>query len=130
VITECNEKRKRGELKTFKAAVECSNPKVYAAWKEASDPNLDLLNVLLAARLVGAENVDRGRITEAEYQLQLAELNASPDMLIFHGEDEGGRPIRLLQHYSQLSVLLCAVPREKDTEPKIGFVLHRRLKEL
>jgi hypothetical protein len=53
-----------------------------------------------------------------------------PDMLIFHGEDEGGRPIRLLQHYSQLSVLLCAVPREKDTEPKIGFVLHRRLKEL
>jgi predicted RNA-binding Zn ribbon-like protein len=36
----------------------------------------DLLNVLLAARLVGAENVDRGRITEAEYQLQLAELNA------------------------------------------------------
>jgi len=32
--------------------------------------------VLLAARLVGAENVDRGRITEAEYHLQLAELNA------------------------------------------------------
>jgi hypothetical protein len=24
---------------------------------------------------VGAENVDRGKITEAEYQLQLAELN-------------------------------------------------------
>jgi hypothetical protein len=47
-----------------------------------------------------------------------------PDMLIFHGEDEGGRPIRLLQHYSQLSVLLCAVPREKDTEPKVsGFVI-------
>jgi hypothetical protein len=61
-ITECNEKRKRGELKTFKAVVECSNPKVYAAWKEAGDPNLDLLNVLLAARLVGAENVDSGRI--------------------------------------------------------------------
>jgi hypothetical protein len=75
-IAECNEKRKRGELKTFKAAVECSNPKVYAAWKEAGDQNLDLLNVLLAARLVGAENVDRGRITESEYQLQLAELNA------------------------------------------------------
>jgi hypothetical protein len=75
-IAECNEKQKRGELKTFKAAVECSNPKIHAAWKQAGDPNLDLLNVLLAARLVGAENVDRGRITEAEYQLQLAELNA------------------------------------------------------
>lgn len=74
-IAECNEKRKRGELKSFKASVECANPRIYAAWKEANDPNLDLANVLLAARLVGAENVDRGRITEAEYQLQLAELN-------------------------------------------------------
>jgi hypothetical protein len=75
-MTECSEKRRRGELKSFKASVECSNPKIYAAWKEANDQNLDLLNVLLAARLVGAENVDRGKITEAEYQLQLAELNA------------------------------------------------------
>jgi hypothetical protein len=74
-IAECNERRRRGELKSFKAFVECSNPKIYAAWKEANDQNLDLLNVLLAARLVGAENVDRGKITEAEYQLQLAELN-------------------------------------------------------
>ena len=75
-VAECKDKHKRGELKSLKATVECSNPKVYAAWKEAGEPNLDLLNVLLAARLVGAENVDRGRITEAEYQLQLAELNA------------------------------------------------------
>lgn len=75
-ILECSEKRKRGELKSFKASVECSNPKIYAAWKEVGDPNMDLLNLWLAARLVGAENVDKGKITEAEYQLQLAELNS------------------------------------------------------
>jgi hypothetical protein len=75
-VLECNEKRKRGELKSFKASVECSNPKIYAAWKEVGDPNMDLLNLWLAARLVGAENVDKGKITEAEYQLQLAELNS------------------------------------------------------
>lgn len=75
-IAECREKRTRGELKSFKASVECSNPKIYAAWKEVGDPNLDLVNVFLAARLVGAENVDRGKITEGEYQLQLAELNS------------------------------------------------------
>jgi hypothetical protein len=68
-VSECNEKRKRGEL------IECSNPRIYAAWKEAGDPNLDLLNVLLAARPVGAEIVDKGKVTEAQYQLQLAELN-------------------------------------------------------
>ena len=63
-------------LRPIKASVECSNPKIYAAWKEAGDPNLDLLDILLAARLVGAENVDKGKVTDAEYQLQLAELNS------------------------------------------------------
>lgn len=75
-VLECSERHKRGEIKSFKAEVECSNPKVYAAWKAAGDPNLDLLNVLLAAKLVGAEKVDKGQVTPAEYQLQLAELNA------------------------------------------------------
>jgi hypothetical protein len=56
--------------------VECSNPKIFAAYREAGDPNLDLLNVYLAARLVGAENVDKKRVTEAEYKLQLAELES------------------------------------------------------
>jgi hypothetical protein len=54
---ECGDKHKRGEIKTFKAEVECSSPKVYAAWKDAGNPNLDLLNVLLAEKLVGAEKV-------------------------------------------------------------------------
>jgi hypothetical protein len=74
-VLECSEKHKRGEIKSFKGEVECSNPKVYAAWKNAGNPNLDLLNVLLAAKLVGAEKVDKGQITLSEYQLQLAELN-------------------------------------------------------
>jgi hypothetical protein len=64
------------KLKSFKAAVECSNSKIYGAWKEAGDPNLDLLNVWLAARLVGAEKVDKKQVTEAEYQLELAELDS------------------------------------------------------
>lgn len=72
-VQECSERHKRGELKSFRATVECSNPKVFAAWKDAGDPNLDLLNIVLAAR-VGAENVDKGKVTEAQYQLQLAEL--------------------------------------------------------
>jgi hypothetical protein len=75
-IAECKAKRLGGELKTQKFFVECSNPKIFAAYREAGDPNLDLLNVYLAARLVGAENVDKKRVTEAEYKLQLAELDS------------------------------------------------------
>src|SRR5262249_16973577 len=64
-MAECKAKRLRGELKTYKASVECSNPKVFAAYKAVGDPNLDLINISLAARLVGAENVDKKRVTEA-----------------------------------------------------------------
>src|SRR5215469_15967982 len=63
-------------IKNLRASVQCSNPKIFAAYREAGDPNLDLLNVYLAARVVGAENIDRKRVTEAEYQLQLAELES------------------------------------------------------
>jgi hypothetical protein len=52
-----------------------------------------------------------------------------PDMLIFYGKDADGRPIQLMQHYSQLSVLLCVVPKEKETARRIGFVLLERLKD-
>ncbi len=50
-----------------------------------------------------------------------------PDMLIFHGTDMNGRPIQLMQHYSQLSVLLCVVPKEKGEARRIGFILEQRL---
>ena len=52
-----------------------------------------------------------------------------PDLLIFHGSDGNGRPVQLLQHYSQLTVLLCAIPKEKDEPRRIGFILEQRLKE-
>jgi hypothetical protein len=74
VANECKEKRLRKELKTHKEAVECSNPKIYKAWQEAGSPILDLIAVHLAGRLVCAENIDKGKATEAECQLQLAEL--------------------------------------------------------
>lgn len=50
-----------------------------------------------------------------------------PDMMIFYGTDLTGKPIQLMQHYSQLSVLLCVVPKEKEKARRIGFILHERL---
>jgi hypothetical protein len=76
IIAECNDRRIKKEIKGFKAAVECSSPRVIAAWRERQYPYMDLINVYEASRLVGAENVDRGKISEAEYKLQLAELQS------------------------------------------------------
>ncbi len=48
-----------------------------------------------------------------------------PDIITFYGQDEGGEQLQLIQHVSQLNVLLSAVPKEPgDGEARrIGFRL-------
>ena len=49
----------------------------------------------------------------------------NPDIIIFYGEDPSGSKLRLLQHTSQLNLLLVAVPRTDElSRPRrmIGFV--------
>jgi hypothetical protein len=50
-----------------------------------------------------------------------------PDMIIFYGKNKHGRPVQLLQHYSQLSVLLTALPKESTPPRRIGFNLEQKL---
>lgn len=49
-----------------------------------------------------------------------------PDMITFYGRDDTGARTQLIQHFSQLSVTLRAVPKEMETQPprRIGFQLH------
>jgi hypothetical protein len=51
----------------------------------------------------------------------------NPDVIVFYGEDADGHRMRLVQHHSQVSVLLCALPIVKDEPRRIGFVLHNHL---
>jgi hypothetical protein len=76
ILAECNEKRLKKEVKGYKGSVECSSPRVIAAWRERRYPYMDLIDVYEAARLVGAEKVDAGKLSEGEYKLQLAELQS------------------------------------------------------
>jgi len=52
-----------------------------------------------------------------------------PDFILFMGVNGVGRPIRLVQHYTQVNVLLSAMPKEKPEEParRIGFALQERV---
>ncbi|MCC5468398.1 DUF6173 family protein [Pelosinus sp. Bkl1] len=47
----------------------------------------------------------------------------NPDMIVFYGTLPTGEPVRLVQHSSQLSLLLVALKRSNPKEPrrKIGF---------
>lgn len=48
-----------------------------------------------------------------------------PDIITFYGRDEDGAKTQLIQHVTQLSVTLRAVPKEANAEPprRIGFQL-------
>lgn len=47
-----------------------------------------------------------------------------PDMVVFYGKNDQGEPVQLIQHTSQLSVLLVAVRKQGERPRRIGFVLH------
>ena len=53
-----------------------------------------------------------------------------PDIVSFYGTDRQGAKTQLIQHVSQLNVMLRALPRENDTKAptRIGFRLANTLK--
>lgn len=48
----------------------------------------------------------------------------NPSLIIFEGVNEDGSPVELIQHVSQISVLLVALKRRDPEQPKrpIGFM--------
>lgn len=72
----------------------------------------------IGGRLVGAPGEGSFHIDDIGYW--------GPDLIMFFGKNHFGRPVRLIQHYTQLSVLLTSMPKEKDRPRRIGFALRER----
>lgn len=53
-----------------------------------------------------------------------------PDLIMFLGRNAEGKPVRLVQHYTQLNVLLGSAPKRRE-EParRIGFQLRERIEQ-
>jgi Family of unknown function (DUF6173) len=47
----------------------------------------------------------------------------NPSLLVFSGNTEGGEPVELIQHVSQISILLMKLPLRDPKQPKrpVGF---------
>ena len=47
----------------------------------------------------------------------------NPSLISFNGHTENGEPVELIQHVTQISILLMKMPREQPDKPKrpIGF---------
>jgi hypothetical protein len=50
-----------------------------------------------------------------------------PDLMIFYGKNSQRQPVQLLQHHSQVNVLLVAVPKEGLEARRVGFALISKL---
>lgn len=50
-----------------------------------------------------------------------------PDLVIFYGKNVDGHPVELLQHVTQISVLLVAIKKQGDVPRRIGFILQKTL---
>jgi hypothetical protein len=73
----------------------------------------------IGARLVTFGNKEVIHIEDVGYW--------GPDLIIFHGTNSEGKPLQLLQHQSQVNVLLVAVPKEGPKPRRIGFELVKKL---
>jgi hypothetical protein len=46
---------------------------------------------------------------------------SDPDILIFGGQDPEGNAVQLIQHHTQMGVMLVAVPKLEEMAYRIGF---------
>ena len=53
----------------------------------------------------------------------------NPSLITFSGRTEDGKAVKLVQHVSQISVLLMAVPRTHPERERIGYTLKQNLEE-
>ena len=53
----------------------------------------------------------------------------APDIVTFYGTDQGGAKTQLLQHVSQLNVMLKAMPKLAEEPRRIGFELRSRMEK-
>src|SRR6185312_14144827 len=70
IRAQCEARRRSGELTSVTAVERCAEPGVIAAYRKADYPYMDLIRFAEAARLAGAEKVDKGEISESEYDHQ------------------------------------------------------------
>ena len=74
IRAQCEARRRSGAITSVAAVERCAEPGVLAAYRDADYPYMDLIRFAEAARLAGAEKVDKGEISEREYDRQRLKL--------------------------------------------------------
>ena len=120
----------KGEVVEASDKTPAEKPHDPAAWMHQR-----LVNQIVAfEKNLGPDHEIGGRFVQGPGTEPLHISNVAswgPDMILFLGQFPDGRRFELIQHYSQVSVLLVAVPKMTDDAPRrIGFELMRNMPEL
>ena len=71
-INDCRDKRQRGELPSYKASAQCSNPRIFAAWQAACSTRImDLITQWLNARRAASDRVDQHQLSPDQFEQQM-----------------------------------------------------------
>jgi hypothetical protein len=111
------------------AAAKKASPKKPAKPKSPAEWAHDRLVMYIRqfeAELDAEQEIAMGFASDESGVLRIEGLGFfDPDIITFYGRDEAGAKTQLIQHVSQLSVTLRAVPKEEEAEPprRIGFQL-------
>lgn len=74
---ECRAKRLRGELPSYVASANCSNPRIIEAFARARYRYMDLVQVFTSKRLEVAGRQDRNQLTEDQANAEILKAYAS-----------------------------------------------------
>ena len=115
------------KLKVKDGVVEEAKPFDPAAWMHERI----VRQIIDFEKNLGPDHEVGGRFVEGPNTQSLHIANVAswgPDMIIFLGEWPDGSRFELIQHYSQVSMLLVAVKKVNDEPRRIGFELMRAVK--
>ncbi len=73
-ISDCRDRRLHGELTSYKASAQCSDPKIFAAWQAIHYPHMDLITQWLNAREAASDKVDQHLLTPEQFEQQMDDL--------------------------------------------------------
>jgi hypothetical protein len=121
----------KGEVVEAKAGVPATTqeqkPYDPAAWMHQRLVN----QIMEFEKNLGPDHEVGGRFVEGPSGEPLHLSNVAswgPDMILFLGEFPDGRKWELIQHYSQVSLLLVAVRKMNEAPRRIGFELLKSVK--
>jgi len=73
-IEDCLSQLRSGKLHSYREAADCAGPQIITVYQASAYPFMDLVYLEVAARRVGAENIDRGAVSEEAVRRDMSEL--------------------------------------------------------